>query len=62
MTESPIFLPEAKGDVADAYLWYEGQSQGLGMEFQWQSYTDNGYRIGARITSSPFYIVGMNSK
>jgi plasmid stabilization system protein ParE len=33
MTEPPIFIPEAKADVADAYLWYEDQSQGLGMEF-----------------------------
>jgi plasmid stabilization system protein ParE len=33
MTETPILLPEAKADVADAYLWYEEQSLGLGMEF-----------------------------
>jgi len=33
MTETPILLPEAKADVADAYLWYEEQSMGLGMEF-----------------------------
>lgn len=33
MTEAPILLPEAKADVADAYLWYEDQSFGLGMEF-----------------------------
>ncbi len=33
MTGSLLILPEAKGDIADAYLWYEDQSQGLGMEF-----------------------------
>lgn len=33
MTEIPILLPEAKADVADACLWYEEQSMGLGMEF-----------------------------
>lgn len=33
MTETPILLPEAKADVGDAYLWYEEQSMGLGMEF-----------------------------
>ncbi len=33
MTEPPILLPEAKADVADAYLWYEDQSPGLGREF-----------------------------
>jgi plasmid stabilization system protein ParE len=33
MTEPPILLPEARADVADAYLWYEEQSMGLGMEF-----------------------------
>ena len=33
MTETPILLPEAKADVADAYLWYEEQSRGLGGEF-----------------------------
>ena len=33
MSEPPILLPEAKADVADAYLWYEEQSLGLGMEF-----------------------------
>ena len=33
MTETPILLPEAKADVADAYLWYEEQSLGLGAEF-----------------------------
>jgi hypothetical protein len=33
MTDTPILLPEAKADVADAYLWYEEQSLGLGMEF-----------------------------
>jgi hypothetical protein len=33
MTETPILLPEAKADVADAYLWYEEQSMGLGLEF-----------------------------
>lgn len=33
MTSPPILVPEAKADVADAYLWYEDQSLGLGMEF-----------------------------
>jgi len=33
MTLAPILVPEAKADVADAYLWYEKQSLGLGMEF-----------------------------
>ena len=33
MTSAPILVPEAKVDVADAYLWYEEQSLGLGMDF-----------------------------
>jgi len=33
MTSAPILIPEAKADVADAYLWYEEQSLGLGMDF-----------------------------
>ncbi len=33
MTETPILLPEAKADVAYAFLWYEEQSMGLGTEF-----------------------------
>ena len=33
MSASPILIPEAKADVADAYLWYEDQSFGLGMDF-----------------------------
>jgi hypothetical protein len=33
MTRPPFLLPEAKSDVADAYLWYEEQLLGLGMEF-----------------------------
>ena len=33
MSEPAVLLPEAKADVADAYLWYEEQSLGLGMEF-----------------------------
>ncbi len=33
MSSSPILIPEAKVDVTDAYLWYEEQSLGLGMEF-----------------------------
>lgn len=33
MTETPLLLPEAKGDIADAYQWYEEQSLGLGLEF-----------------------------
>ena len=33
MTDTPNLLPEAKADVADACLWYEEQSLGLGMEF-----------------------------
>lgn len=33
MTTDPILVPEAKADVADAYLWYEEKSLGLGMDF-----------------------------
>jgi len=33
MTEPPLLLPEAKEDVANAFLWYEHQTMGLGMEF-----------------------------
>ena len=33
LNERPILLPEAKADVADAYLWYEEQSLGLGLDF-----------------------------
>ncbi len=33
MTAAPILIPEAQADVEDAYLWYEEQSLGLGMEF-----------------------------
>jgi plasmid stabilization system protein ParE len=33
MTVPFVFVPEAKADVAGAYLWYEEQSLGLGMEF-----------------------------
>jgi plasmid stabilization system protein ParE len=33
MNASPILIPEAKADVADAYMWYEDQSLGLGMDF-----------------------------
>ncbi|WP_045222639.1 type II toxin-antitoxin system RelE/ParE family toxin [Desulfonatronum thioautotrophicum] len=33
MMSPPILVPEAKADVADAYLWYEDQCLGLGMEF-----------------------------
>lgn len=33
MISPPILVPEAKADVADAYLWYEDQCLGLGMEF-----------------------------
>lgn len=33
MTSAPILVPEAKADVSDAYLWYEEQSLGLGLEF-----------------------------
>lgn len=33
MTNSLLLLPEAKSDIADAYIWYEEQSAGLGMEF-----------------------------
>ena len=32
-TMSAVLIPEAKADVMDAYLWYEEQSLGLGMEF-----------------------------
>jgi len=30
---SLVLAPEAKGDVGDAYRWYETQSAGLGLEF-----------------------------
>ncbi len=30
---SLVLLPEAKTDIEEAYLWYEDQSLGLGMEF-----------------------------
>jgi hypothetical protein len=33
MSEPPILLPAAKADVEAAYLWYENQLLGLGMEF-----------------------------
>ena len=33
MTSAPVLLPEAKTDVAEAYLWYEEHSLGLGMDF-----------------------------
>ena len=33
MTLTPVLVPEAKTDVAEAYMWYEDQSLGLGMEF-----------------------------
>ena len=33
MNQPPILLPEAKADVANAYVWYENQSLGLGLEF-----------------------------
>ena len=33
MISPPVLVPEAKADVADAYLWYEDQCLGLGMEF-----------------------------
>lgn len=33
MTKSLILAPEATADIADAFLWYEEQSMGLGMEF-----------------------------
>jgi len=33
MTFPLILVSEAKADIKEAYLWYEGQSLGLGMEF-----------------------------
>ena len=33
MIKSLILIPEAKEDVKEAYLWYEEQSLGLGIEF-----------------------------
>ena len=33
MTTPTILVPEAKADIADAYFWYEDQSQGLGVDF-----------------------------
>jgi plasmid stabilization system protein ParE len=31
--QPPILAPEAKADVADAYLWFEQRALGLGLEF-----------------------------
>jgi hypothetical protein len=33
MNLPPKLVPEAKSDIADAYLWYEDQCLGLGMDF-----------------------------
>lgn len=33
MNTPPILLPEARADVTNAFLWYEEQAPGLGMEF-----------------------------
>ncbi len=33
MTRPPILVPEAHADVAAAYLWYEDQNPGLGLDF-----------------------------
>lgn len=33
MTSPPVLIPEARADVAEAYLWYEEQSLGLSMDF-----------------------------
>ena len=33
MSKELIFIPEAHTDIAEAYLWYEEQSLGLGMDF-----------------------------
>jgi plasmid stabilization system protein ParE len=33
MSENLIFLPEARNDISEAYLWYEEQSLGLGLDF-----------------------------
>jgi plasmid stabilization system protein ParE len=33
MPDKLIFTPEARNDIAEAYLWYEDQDLGLGMEF-----------------------------
>ena len=33
MPSELIFIPEARNDIAEAYLWYEEQSLGLGMDF-----------------------------
>lgn len=32
MPNELIFLPEARNDIAEAYLWHEEQSLGLGMD------------------------------
>jgi plasmid stabilization system protein ParE len=29
----PHFLPDARQDIADAFVWYEQRSLGLGLEF-----------------------------
>lgn len=33
MNHPLTLLPEARNDVAEAYLWYEEQSLGLGLDF-----------------------------
>lgn len=33
MTKPPVFIPEARTDMANAFRWYEEQSLGLGMDF-----------------------------
>ena len=33
MIEHVIYTPEAAGDVAEAYVWYEGREPGLGEDF-----------------------------
>jgi len=33
MPDTPVFLPEARQDIADACSWYEEQAFGLGMDF-----------------------------
>jgi plasmid stabilization system protein ParE len=33
MSKPPVFIPEARSDVAEAFRWYEEQSLGLGLDF-----------------------------
>ena len=44
-----IFLPKAKDELKDAYIWYEKQSKGLGKRF-----TENVRKKVKEIHNTPF--------